>query len=286
MRCRTLMVSMLLAGLIASTGFALAPMGAPASSLRQGQWGVGFDYTYASQNIDWKDLKDTYVDSEGGYDNSVNPSHKSGTVKYVKRQEAMALVSYGLVENVDVFGGMGVEQTRMSGGSTGSFVGEGYTFNSSPEAAYCAGARATLYTSGPLKLGAMGRVTWANSQEDTWNDSGSGWVERDYAKFKTVEMQLAVGPTYQLTDQISIYGGPFAYLMSGSGKGGYDYTEYSGSTVTYTENEKVSADLTESAWFGGYVGMEIALTKAVSTSIEYQHTAFANVVGANVTYRF
>jgi opacity protein-like surface antigen len=45
-------------------------------------------------------------------------------------------------------------------------------------------------------------------------------------------------------------------------------------------------DVKQSSWFGVFVGTQVNLCKNMSLNVEYQHTAFANAVGANVVWRY
>ena len=96
-----------------------------------------------------------------------------------------------------------------------------------------------------------------------------------------MEVQIAVGPDYQLTEKVRIYGGPFLYLIDGEVKG-----EWHGLTAPNAYVGDESYDIDTVSTFGGYIGTQINIAKNLYYSIEYQHTGAADALGMSMTWRF
>jgi hypothetical protein len=273
MKYRILVAALLAVALCAPMSMALSKMGAPAASLGAGKWSIGADYSYASQNIDFSDLKFDGQDADS--------DEREGTAKYVKMQTMLAKFEYGVVDNWDVYAALGGAQLKGSSDEE-DFLGD---VKSSTEPAYGFGTRVTLWQDGALKVGALGQVLWMNNLDDTIKGSdGPDDVWKDKLNVNMSEVQIAFGPTYQLAPGVVVYGGPFADFLQG------DFTDKWTETFTgegtETDTGKVEADLNQAAWFGAYAGVELTLAQNLMGSVEYQHTAFGDCVGANLTFRF
>ncbi|MCJ7719823.1 outer membrane beta-barrel protein [Candidatus Bathyarchaeota archaeon] len=105
-----------------------------------------------------------------------------------------------------------------------------------------------------LNWGALFQMTWSNSEDED--------VEFDF-----YDMQIAVGPTWKLSETLSIYGGPFVHLIDG------DVSDDNG-------------DLEEDSAFGGYVGAEAALADNTSLFGEVQFTGAGWAIGTGVAWKF
>ena len=98
------------------------------------------------------------------------------------------------------------------------------------------------------------------------------------------EIQIAMGPTYELCEGISIYGGGFFHLMDGS-------VDLNGSATTvgipqFRYDLDSSYDIDRVSELGGYIGACIKTTNDISCSIEYQHTDSADAIAMRVLWRF
>jgi hypothetical protein len=264
MKNRVLVAGIILVGIMTSASFALDQMGAPAGKLGAGKWSLGADYIYSSQNIDFKNA------TEDGA--APDPEDKSGTIEYVKLQKLYATLGYGLMDKWDVYGRLGGAHLRLH--TPSSFLFYEQTMSSSIELAYGVGTKVTFYEYGNWKLGALGQASWTNNLEATYKSG----ADKEVITFDLMEAQIAVGPTYKFSESVSVYGGPFAHLVGG------DVT--SKDTDGGSPDGTYEADLRQAATLGGYVGVELTGCNNVSANLEFQHTAFANAVAANVTYKF
>jgi len=142
------------------------------------------------------------------------------------------------------------------------------------------GTKVTFWEQTPeLKWGGLFQMSWADSDGKLKLEAeGEELLSADF-DLDIYEIQLAVGPTYKLMENVSIYGGPFLQFINGDMDA--KYTEpYTGGTL------KLSADVDEAAYFGGYIGLQAELIENVPFYIEYQHTAKADALGMGLLWKF
>ena len=132
-------------------------------------------------------------------------------------------------------------------------------------------------------------MTWFNpgdedmSVSETFNGdslTASGNLEIDWW-----EIQIAVGPTWQMNDSICIYGGPFLHFVDGNAEGKFTGTATIGGT-DFPGTAKESVDFEEDSMFGGFVGAQFDLAQNTSCYVEYQLTGSASAFGAGIIWKF
>ncbi len=98
------------------------------------------------------------------------------------------------------------------------------------------------------------------------------------------ELQIALGPTYELTRGISLYGGGFFHFIDGmlDLKGGTSTTGMP--KIGYDLDS--SFDIDQASELGTYIGIKIDATKDISYCIEYQHTDSADAIAMRLLWRF
>jgi opacity protein-like surface antigen len=258
MKYRVLAAVLCVLAMCASTGLALSRMGSPAGTLGAGKGDLGFDYMYAVQNIDFKNSK---LDG-------VKEADSEGTIKRLDMQTGGVRFGYGLLDKWDVYGILGVAQASADSVN----IADGEDFASSAGFMYGVGTKVTFWQDGALQVGALGQVGWMDSLKDSISTAGGSEVK---VKASIMETQIAVGPTYEIVKGVSFYGGPFMHLLSGD------------IDVKWDDGAgERKADLAQSSQFGLYAGVEMGVSNATVVNFEYQHTSFADAVGANVTFRF
>jgi opacity protein-like surface antigen len=145
------------------------------------------------------------------------------------------------------------------------------------------GTKLTFHETPQYKLGGIAQMTYASGldiEKHVPVTYGSDVIYHDVkGELDFMEIQIAAGPTYMLNESVSVYGGPFLHFISGNFKH-KDYFPGTGPLSDETD------DVRESSWFGGYIGMQLNLIKEMPISVEWQHTAFADAVGANIIIRF
>ena len=246
-------VSLLVVGFGTSAAVALDPLGPPTACLDKGQVSVGLEYFYEDTDIQ---MANTTVFGGPVPDFKMNVDEHMVTVN----------LAYGLTDNWEAFVRIGAEVAGDADGRSGFFGS--VSFDGDASGVIGLGTRLTLYEQDKLKVGAMAQVAWSSTEGDvSWGGPKSD-VDVD-----TTEIGVAIGPTYQVTDQVAIYGGPFAYILNGEVDG-----NFAGAPLRQ-DIEQVSA-------FGGYVGTLIDIEENLSCRIEYAHTASGNSIGAALVWVF
>jgi hypothetical protein len=236
--------------IMSSVVLALDPMGPPKADLLKGQLSVGAEYAQGEMDIlrktaSWSDAKQTV---NGKFD------------------KIFANIGYGLSENVVGFIRLGAGQidfdreadwTKWNGDGNYDFVWGG-------------GFKSTLTESESIAWGILGQFS---SGEYTGDATSTDDGEKAEYEVQMYEIQLAIGPTFKISDCFQIYGGPFAHLVSG------DYTDIK-------EEDELEKPLEEKNNFGGYIGTCIKLAENTSFNVEYQDTGDAWAFAGGITFRF
>ena len=278
-----------------SSGALATTMGPPVAGLDAGQFSIGLDYSTNDIGVDI-DGKETslygmkiYLGDEKTADKEVTEGpEKFKLSDEIDSDMVFANLGYGVSDKLEVFLRLGVadiDMIDMDGGD---------------DFAYGFGAKATFYEEGKVKLGALFQMTWASADGDldaedvhirdekegideVLEDVPGTW-DIDYYQLK-----FAVGPTYELTEGCSIYGGPFYHLVSGDLERKYSYVDtYDAGVFSVEErySQKMSGDIEESSSFGVYIGAQVDLAANLPIAVEYQLTGDTDVIGASLVYRF
>ena len=246
----TLVAVFLLVGLYCSDVFALSPMGPPTAELSKGQYDAGVDYSYSRLCIDF-DFK------------SGSGPMPDFTKHKVKTEMLTAQIGYGITDSWEGFFRIGGARAKSS---------EDMEKHKADGLILGFGTKVTLLEDDRLKWGGLFQANWA------WLDgkaSGVGWSgDMD---LDIIQIQLAVGPTYQLTDRVSIYGGPFWYYLDGEKK-------YKEELPTPGSREKYN--LINCSDFGGYVGVHFDISENTFWNIEYQFTDDDSTIGTGIVWSF
>jgi opacity protein-like surface antigen len=239
-----------------SFALALSPMGPPSAGLQRKQFMAGADYSYSKM-----DIKLNHGRSPGG--------GPRVTMNDLKRHYVLANLGYGLRDNWEAsfrIGG-GAARDEESGGiryrTASPTFGNGYVFGF--------GTKATFIEDFNIRWGGLFQILWAKADGRAVVSSGSWSADTKY-----MEIQVAAGPTYQLNERASIYGGPFFHILDGR-----FVAKSRGGTP-----RRICYDLDEGSVFGGYVGTEINVIDNAVFRIEYQHTAAADALGMSLLFRF
>ncbi len=254
-----------------SAAFALDPMGPPTAGLRQGQLKEGIEYSYGTMDLKLDD--GIWIEHLDGlfYDaGNAEPL----TLKNFKTNKAYFNLGYGIIEGLDVF-------LRL-GGTTATFGDsiweDAEEFDSHADFTVGCGIKATFYEDDNLKLGGLFQANWA---EFDGRLSAAHWAAADLVEMSITEIQVAVGPTYKLADNISIYGGPFFHFVVGDLDD--EFNEVSGGGLL---TSKYSWNVDESSNFGGYIGAQVDIAEDLSFNIEYQQTESADALSVGLIWRF
>jgi hypothetical protein len=212
------------------------PMGPPTAGLKKGQWRVSVEDAYS--NIDIK------ADSIPEFDLT------SATIKNVELNKVYGNIGVGLTDDLEIFLRLGGAWAKPDKGDNednlAGYIGSGDGF------AMGGGAKATFAKSedGKVKWGILAQMSWANLDFDE-SYSFEGETLRLTTQADVFEVQIAAGPTIQLTDCFSIYGGPFMRILDGN-------ADIKGSIEDISA--KTSTDLEQDSLYGGYIGAQLDIT--------------------------
>ena len=158
------------------------------------------------------------------------------------------------------------------GMARGHWDEEGERFDGDADLFFGIGARTTVWDEDDWTVGAFAQADWAETDGDI---EGTGWAGDSSVEF--VHIRVGAGPTYQLTDRIRVYGGPFWQIIDGD----KDYDERM-PAPGYAEE----FDLESCSSYGGYVGAQIQLFPQATGCIEWQFGGGDSVVGVTVLWVF
>ncbi len=276
-------VVLLVVGLCGSAALALDPMGPPTAGLKTGQFSAGAEYSDSRMDIELENGK--IIDEiyqHGVLANTTSSKIGSFKIRNLKMHKVYANLGYGVTDNWETFLRLGGMNTEFKGDF---FSDESKTYNGDTGFAIGFGTKATFYEEDKLKLGGLFQMSWGSSEAKLSGTNGTDWSES--VELNIVEMQIAVGPTYQLMKNVSIYGGPFWHFVN------FSDSDLNGNRSVDTDpaqdEQKISSasyDIDDVSYFGGYIGAQIEIAKNTFYSIEYQHTATADAIGMSLSWRF
>jgi len=265
--------------LCASAAPAFDPMGPPTAGLKQSSLSAGVEYMWSNMDIESYSVhtKVNGIPAPGLF--------VSGTVKNVESNKIYANLGFGMTDDWEVFLRLGAADADPDKSKNSDNLA-GYTGCSDYGFAIGGGTKITFLKSenGKLKWGALAQVSWAILDFDRKSYSIDGYDATLSAEIDLLEAQLAVGPTYNLREGVSIYGGPFFHFINGEAdlKGSIDGMPL-----------KVSADLKQDSIFGGYVGIQIDIKPSPSEVTngcylfgEFQFTGDGWGFGTGFGYKF
>ena len=233
MKTKILILCVVLVGLCGSTALALDPMGPPTAELEVGKWAIGTEFMYSDMDLNL---------GEGVVDLQVTKFY--GTF------------GYGLMDNVEIFGRIGIGNAE---GDVITSESDDLEYGSS-EFIFGGGARVTLFENDTCHWGLVGTFSSFKSEEHG---------DRDEVEFD--EYQIAFGPTVKITDSISMFGGPFFHSVDGSAEDRSD--------------SDPSTSLDEDG-FGGYLGAILKINENASFRPEFQWTDDAVGFGFALIWTF
>jgi len=218
------------------------------------------------------------------------PSFKLKT----KMNKIYARLGYGIMDNWEAFVRLGganidVEADPFGWGTDEFDGGNGFAFGF--------GTKVTLYESGDLRVGALAQMSWAESDaklcgQYTDYDDYDEWYSESWsaeAELEITEIQVAVGPAYNLMEGVLIYGGPFLHFVDGDVEGKASWNEHESDWWGWwaeTSDVDVSYDIKERSCFGGYIGAQVETIKDIAIYAEWQFTGDADAVGLSAILRF
>lgn len=121
------------------------------------------------------------------------------------------------------------------------------------------------------------QVSWAEYDFDGRSYSVGDYDVALSTDFEMVEIQIATGPTFQINENFTIFGGPFLYFLNGE-------ADFRG-TIDGSPT-RVSADLDQESILGGYIGAGLELSPKASLAFEVQATSGSYGMGGSFVWKF
>jgi len=280
-------IALLVVGLIgvcffSSTVLALSPMGPPKASLGQNQWAVGIDYANGTMDLEASStINETiiHVPDPPAVAKRRDAKHK---IKDLKSNIIMGRVGYGISDNWDAFVRLGIADGKddidqiYPDSATHQFKG----FDGDFGFAWGFGTKATFWEDYKITWGGLFQITWLDPDDGDISLSGDPEFSAT-ADIDFWEVQIALGPTWQAYDNLSVYGGPFLHFLNGD-------LDISGKGVDMGDESRmeISGDIEEESQFGGFVGASWDVRKDISCYLEGQITGDAWGIGIGAVRRF
>ena len=131
-----------------------------------------------------------------------------------------------------------------------------------------------------FQIGGLFQANWAKFDGKLYAEH---WAASDFVEIDMAEIQIAVGMNCMLSDQVSVYGGPFFHFIDGEL---YDtFSEVDAETGGLLTSEYLW-NIEQDSVFGGYLGAQMELAENCFLNIEFQHTTAADAFGASIAWRF
>jgi hypothetical protein len=255
---RMAMVVGLLVAISSISAYGVGFIGTPTAELDQGQWNVGFNYTYISMDLDETTIKDSDGSTSKLEINDNNIQRYYGTVGYGVTDAWDAYIQLGLAD----------VKARFKDADDPTDVEDGLNFDN--DFAWGWGTKYTFHEQGDTCWGVSLQMNFLDTSSD---DSGSDWEETvDYESFDLI---VAVGPTVDMGGW-NLYGGPFYYMIDGD-------LDVSG--IDMGSAYKASGDLEEDSSFGGFIGAQCMVDQyCMTTEVSFSGGGWA--IGAGIAMPF
>lgn len=256
-------VVFIVAGLCGSAAFAFDPMGPPTPGVRGlGRASVGMEYSWSDMDIEADGMPELDLSSD--------------TIENVELKKISVNLGLGTSDDSEVFLRIGIADADPDK-SDNSDNFAGHAGKSDECFLLGGGAKFTLYKQEKITWGLLTQMSWADFDFDEKSYSIAGHSVTLSTDMEIFEVQIAVGPTVEVHESVAVYGGPFLHFVTGDAdlKGTVDGA-----------GERVNADLEQESILGGYVGVELDVTKNADFNIELQGTEAGYAIGASLSYKF
>lgn len=232
--------------------FAFDPMGPPTARYKSLIAGAALQYSWSELDVERESVPSLGLTSTTIEDLEINKIYGNFGV--------------GLTDDVEIFflvGGGDADPDEGNDSDTALLLGGGMKF--------------TLMKEEPWKWGLLVQTSWGKFDfgEDSSTVNGNAVTVEEEDELYNI--QLAIGPSYDLTDDIIIYGGPFFHWIRGEAELDYTINGVPG---------KSDVDLEEEHVLGGYIGTEIAISETLTFNVEFQATGAGEAVGMSLCHRF
>jgi opacity protein-like surface antigen len=184
---------------------------------------------------------------------------------------AYATLAYGVTDWMEVFVRLGAVQLESS--DTHSFLSFDNDYDT--DFIYGGGVRVTLGCVGDVTFGAVGTYSYAELDGDF--DSNMSWLSGG-VDMDIQQIQAALGATWNVTEQVAIYGGAMMHHV----RIDQDRWDDSGSPSTSLTIKNDDGG----SMFGGYAGAKVGLTENLYLVLEGTYTGDTDGGSAMLGWNF
>ena len=249
--------------LISTQVLAFDLMGPTTSRLKDsGKTSIGVEYFWSEMEIDADGILDLDLTSD--------------TIGDFGTDKITANLALGMGRGAEIFFRFGVSDAGPDNNSDWGGI-PGNMGDSDEIFTIGGGAKWTLYDGDGFAWGLLAQVGWSEYDFDGRSYSVGAHAVTLSPEFEMTEVQIATGPTFELNENITIFGGPFLYFLNGEAyfKGIID-----GSPA------RITADLDQESILGGYIGAELELGEKASLAFEVQTTSGSYGMGGQFVWKF
>jgi hypothetical protein len=264
---KRMLLGMVVVGVFCSAAFALAPMGPPMAGLPQGAHSVGIGFAHSDMNLE---VSGTVGSTGGG----------AAVINDIQSDMYYLCLGYGISNDWTLYGGIGTADSEFPAD------GSGARFEGDSAFGFAIGTKRTLAENGDTKWGVLGQISQGKSEDTITAASGQSFGNgsitgpfsagaRHAMKLEWYEVQVALGPTVPISEDICVYGGPFLHFVEGD-------LEIRGSRAEFELEQRLQ--------LGAYAGVlanigDVGSLNNVSVMAELLWTGEAWGVGIGATIR-
>jgi len=292
-----LLGSVMAAALCVSPAFGGSPLGPPTAGLDRGRLRAAGEYSYGETDLEW--------------DEKLEVLH--GDVEDLATSVVLGRLAYGVTQHWEAYLRLGAADAQFDMKDYSLALPEAAnneqlhlpdaSFDGGYELVWGFGGKYTFWQPREdLDWGVMFQMAWFD-----WDDrvagaasqklSGAGQeftVAGDYAMgidLEYYELEVALGPTWQATDRLCVYGGPFLHWIRGEMdvdlEGSFAVRDSEGLLVDEAlVSVPESGDVEQESEFGGFVGGQFDLAEAVGAFLEVRCTTDSWAVSGGGGWRF
>lgn len=292
MRERILIMVLVLLFLSSSSHALIGP---PTAELEKGQWSIGGNYTYSSQDLDktsvtWKDYWIEYDDLGDVYDEESDSWKYKLEIRNYNTNLYYGRLGYGLLDSWEVYGQIGLVDVKAETKEEGDNEWHGYNLDN--ELAWGLGTKYTFIKKEKIDWGvALQLNMYRNSMDEKGTyetDWGGGLIEtgswKETTDIDTLGVLIAVGPTVDMGGW-KLYGGAMYQLLTAEyefkDRGRWEDTD----DFTGSWSDSASGDYDISS-FGGYIGAQFSIQKKFNVKVEGLGTNNGWGVGTGIEIPF
>ena len=238
-------------------------MGPPTSRLKDaGKFSVAGEYFWSEMEIDADGLSELDLISD--------------TITDYEIEKITGNIALGMGRGSELFFRFGVAEADPDNNNDWGSIPK--NIGSSDEVLVLGGgAKWTLYDNAGFGWGLLAQMSWSEYDFDGKSYSVGAHSVTLSPEFEIVEVQIATGPTVDLNESITFFGGPFLYFINGD-------ADFEG-TIDGSQSS-ISADLDQESILGGYVGVELELGQNAVVSFEVQGTSGSSGMGGQLVWKF